>query len=238
MRNRVGILSETYSYATFRDRVTAVTRFVEEALNYARTNAPAIRSTTEQADARPLIGQRISLRSRTKRSERMVEILMGETAEDVNPYTGRTILRRLDVRKPERMWEFATFETTESERAPSAYYLPADLRPAVELLRAHGVRLEPLAQAASLPLEEFQIESNQTTAQAFENHRERTVTGTYAPVDRTLPAGTWRVPMNQPLARLAFYLLEARSNDGLLTWNVLDGALKDSKTSPVLRARN
>jgi hypothetical protein len=238
LRNRVGILSETYSYATFRDRVTAVTRFVEEVLNYARANAATIRRTTDAADARSLTGQRISLRSKTKRSDQMVAILMGETAEDVNPYTGRTMLRRLDVRKSERMWEFATFETTESERVPSAYYLPADLRPAIELLRAHGLRLEPLAQSASLQLEEFQIESNQTTPQAFENHRERTVTGKYAPIERTLPAGTWRVPMNQPLARLAFYLLEARSNDGLLTWNVLDAALKDAKASPVLRSRN
>ena len=76
------------------------------------------------------------------------------------------------------------------------------------------------------------------TAQAFENHRERTATGKYAPIERTLPAGTWRVPMNQPLARLAFYLLEPRSNDGLLTWNVLDDALRNAKTYPILRARN
>ena len=32
--------------------------------------------------------------------------------------------------------------------------------------------------------------------------------------------------MTQRLARLAFYLLEPRSNYGLVTWNVLDEALK------------
>ena len=31
--------------------------------------------------------------------------------------------------------------------------------------------------------------------------------------------------MNQPLARLAFYLLEPRSDDGLVDWNFLDAAL-------------
>jgi hypothetical protein len=44
--------------------------------------------------------------------------------------------------------------------------------------------------------------------------------------------------MNQPLARLAFYLIEPRSNDGLLTWDLLDDALKDAKTYPILRTRN
>jgi hypothetical protein len=121
---------------------------------------------------------------------------------------------------------------------PSAYYVPAALRSAVELLRAHGIRVERIEQPASLQLEEFQIASTEVTGQAFENHRERTATGAWAGVERTLAAGTWRVPMNQPLARLAFYLLEPRSNDGLLTWNVLDEALKEAKASPILRARD
>ena len=69
-------------------------------------------------------------------------------------------------------------------------------------------------------------------------HQERTVTGKYETVERTIPAGTYRVPMNQPLARLAFYLIEPRSNDGLLTWNFLDDALKESKTYPIIRSRN
>jgi hypothetical protein len=43
--------------------------------------------------------------------------------------------------------------------------------------------------------------------------------------------------MRQPLARLAFYLLEPRSNDGLVTWNVLDEALKSGR-SPILRTRD
>jgi hypothetical protein len=38
------------------------------------------------------------------------------------------------------------------------------------------------------------------------------------------------------LARRAFHLLDPRSNDGLLTWNVLDEAPKDAKAHPTLRA--
>lgn len=238
VRNRFGILSETYSYATFQDRITAVTRFVEESLNFAHANAASIRKTTEDADRRSLIGQRISLQSKAKRSPDKVDILMGETADEINFYSGRVMLRRLDVRTPERMWALATFESTDSERVPSAYYVPAELRDALERLQAHGVRLERLTQPTTLQLEEFQIESTEMAARAFENHRERSASGQYGVVERTVPTGTWRVPMNQPLARLAFYLIEPRSNDGLLTWNVLDEALKDRKVYPILRSRN
>jgi len=41
-------------------------------------------------------------------------------------------------------------------------------------------------------------------------------------VRETFPAGTFLVRTDQPLARLAFYLLEPRSDDGLIDWNVLE----------------
>ncbi len=45
--------------------------------------------------------------------------------------------------------------------------------------------------------------------------------------------------MNQPLARLAFYLLAPTSDDGLVTWNYLDDVLGDTavKTYPILRKK-
>ena len=39
--------------------------------------------------------------------------------------------------------------------------------------------------------------------------------------------------MNQPLARLAFYLLEPASDDGVVAWNFLDDQLKDATTGIV-----
>lgn len=237
MRNRFGILSEAYSYATFQDRTLATTRFIEEVLTFAHNHAARIRKVTEDADARNLVGSPLSLRSKPKRSEQMVEILMGETEDDFNPFTGRAMQRRVNVRKPERMWEYATFESTDSQRVPSAYFVPAELKTVIERLQAHGVRMEKLSQSTPVAAEEYQIETSEVAAQAFENHRERTVNGRYTPVERTMPAGTYRVPMNQPLARLAFYLLEPRSNDSLLTWNFLDDVMKDSKRYPILRTR-
>src|SRR5262249_15720357 len=107
-----------------------------------------------------------------------------------------------------------------------------------EGVRAQGVRLEYMDQPVTLPLEEFRIESSQLAAQTFERHQERTVTGKYEPIELKIPEGTYRVSMKQPLARLAFYLIEPRSNDGFLTWNFLDEALKNSKTYPITRTRD
>ena len=238
LRNRFGILSETYSYLTFQERIQTVSRFVEEILNFAHSNAARIRKVAQDADSRSLIGSRVSLRSRLKRSAAKAEVLMGGVADETNPVSGQRMLRRLDVRNPEQMWLDAAFEPTESERVPSAYYIPPALTTVIERLRDHGIRLERIDRQATLRLEEFRIETTQVATQAFEGHQARTVTGAYEPVERTITPGFYRVPMNQPLARLAFYLMEPRSNDGLLTWNFLDDALKDAKSYPILRTRN
>ena len=37
---------------------------------------------------------------------------------------------------------------------------------------------------------------------------------------------------------LEFYLIEPRSDDGLVDWNLLDEALRDAKVDPILRTRN
>jgi hypothetical protein len=238
LRNRFGILSETYSYLTFQERVATAARFVEEILNFANANSGRLRKIAEDADARSSVGKRLSLRSRVKRSTAKAEILMGQTTDEFNPFSGERMLRRLDVRKPEPMWLETTFESVESERVPSAYYVPAGLTSVLERLRAHGIRMERLDELVAASIEEFRIATNQAAAQTFEKHQERTVTGQYQSAERTLPVGTYRVPMNQPLARLAFYLLEPRSNDGLLTWNFLDDALKASNTYPIVRTRD
>ncbi|MCC7179331.1 MAG: peptidase M14 [Acidobacteria bacterium] len=236
LRNRFGILSETYSYLPFADRVVTNQRFLEEVLAYAHANAARLRQAAEAADAAPLVGQRLSLRSRVARGGEKIEILMGDVIEDVNPYSGRIMHRRADVRKPERMWDETTFRSTDTERVPSAYIVPAAEKAVLERLRAHGVRVEPMPGGSAMPVEEFRITGSTVTERAFENHQERTVTGEWAPATHDV-AGVFRVPMTQPLARLAFYLLEPRSNDGLATWNVVDEAIKASRY-PVLRTRD
>jgi hypothetical protein len=236
LRNRFGILSETYSYLPFAERVANNRRFLEEVLGDAHANAPRLRDMAAAADAASLVGQRLSIRSKVARAAARIEIVMGDVAEEVNPYSGRIMHRRLDVRKPEPMWDETTFASTDSERVPSAYIVPATEKAVLERLRAHGVRVESIPVDATMTVEEFQMTGTTVAERAFESHQERTVMGEWAPAERDV-TGAFRVPMAQPLARLAFYLLEPRSNDGLATWNVVDEAIKASRY-PVLRTRD
>jgi hypothetical protein len=79
------------------------------------------------------------------------------------------------------------------------------------------------------------VDSSWTAQRPFQNHRERTVTGAWESASDTVPAGTVVVRLDQPLGRLAFVLLEPRSDDGLLDWNYFDGALNGARYYPVRR---
>ena len=99
LRNRVAILSEAYTYATFEDRIKATSRFVEEVLNYARAHAAPIRKLTADADRRSVVGSKLALRAEMEKSADAVEILVGEVTEEKNPSSGAMMYRRSDVRE-------------------------------------------------------------------------------------------------------------------------------------------
>jgi Zinc carboxypeptidase len=227
LRNRVAILSEAYSYLPFDERIAVTRRFVIEILDYAKTRAAEIRRVVEDADKASIVGQTLALRAKTKRAAEPSDILLGGVKTVAHPYTGQPMLQRTEERKVERMPEWGTFEATDTERAPAAYLVPADLTKVIDLLEAHGAKITRLKADTPIDTEEFVIATTDVAARAFQNHRERTVTGAYRPsAAKSLPAGTVVVPMNQPLARVIFTLLEPRSDDGVVNWNVLDDLME------------
>jgi hypothetical protein len=193
-----------------------------------------VRRVVAAADAADVTGRLLSLREEFQRTD-SVAILVGAVAEDRHPYTGERMLRRLEVRRPERMPQFQTFRPTETAVAPAFYYVPAALTKVIALLEAHGVRLERLARAEARTVERFTIDSQATAANEFQGHHERTLYGHWERAEVTLPESTVVVAVHQPLGRLAFTLLEPRSDDGVVDWNVLDDVLADAKSYPILR---
>lgn len=236
LRNRFGLLSEAYSYATFEDRIKVTNYFVEEALNFANQHADEIKKAVADADHERIVGALEATSAEMKRGG-MIDVLMGEVEPITNPVTNTAMCNRKDVEHPEQMVDMRWFTPTTTETAPTAYYVPASATKAIELLKAHGIEMYQTKGAVKGGLETFAIATNDS-AQQFEGHTMRKVTGSWqAAPDGSVPAGTWEISMTQPLARLAFYLIEPASDDGLVAWNALDDQLKDAKVYPILRRR-
>ncbi len=223
LRNRVGILSEVYSYAVFEDRVLATLRFVSETLDWAHEHAGAIREVVETADEESVIGRELLLRSAGtwQASERPETILLGEVVEEKNPHTGAPMLRRTDVQTPTEMTVYGRFSGAEPETAPAAYLVPDSLTSVLDRLDAHGVYYFEVGEPATVQAEAFRIDSVRTVEEPFQGRHEQEPFGRYEPVAVRAGPGTLVVPLDQPLGLLAFTLLEPRSDSGLADWGFI-----------------
>jgi hypothetical protein len=163
---------------------------------------------------------------------------MGETTEEENPISGQRMLLRTDVQIPAEMYEFGTFQPSEWEAVPAAYFVPPELTEVIELIKAHGLTTLTVQQMPQgLQTQAFQVDSIQTSERDYQGHNAQEVWGDYQPPrPADLAPGTIMVPMDQPLARVAFHLLEPRSDDGLVAWGLLNETLGEGEPYPILRA--
>lgn len=242
LRNRLAILSEAYSYLDFRARIEVTEAFVEEIIRFVDANAAQLTSVTRRADedaAHHGLGLplgKLGVKSEIRPLPAPVDILIGEVSRVKNPRSGLEMTVVVADRfKPVRMLDFGQFAATHSVPSPRAYLVPDEpgLRVVIDKLIAHGVAVEQLIAPLTAEVERFVIDGITRAERPFQGHREVKLSGR-ATTERVIsPAGTFLIRTAQPLGRLASYLLEPESDDGLVTWGLLDAYLAPGKGFPV-----
>ena len=241
LRNRVGILSEVYSYATFEDRIRATLGFVTETLDWVHAHATEVREVVQQADAQSVVGQRLALRAagNWQASPEPETMLMGEVVEEPNPHTGAPMFRRTDAETPTAMAVYGRFSGSDVETVPVAYLVPDSLSDVVDRLDAHGIRYyraDAMAQQRPVEQEAFRVDSVRVAERSFQGRYEREVFGRYHDVPEPMAPGTLIVPVDQVLGLLAFTLLEPRSDSGLANWGFIE--VEPGEDYPIRRLTN
>jgi zinc carboxypeptidase len=234
LRGRLSILSEGYSNADFRTRVSATYHFVREVLQLAADQRDQIKAAVHDADRfRP---ESIAVRSTLAPPEpqEVVAEITEEAGEGTGGYARR---RRTGVYRTIKMPVFDRFTAARKEALPAGYLLPARFAEIVELLRRHGIVVERLSAPVRASAQTFGVDSI-TVDSLFEGHRSVEVEGRWSsePADTALTTGWFLVRTDQPLGTLAGYLLEPASEDGVVTWNLLDRELQTKAPYPILRS--
>ncbi|WP_435011543.1 M14 family metallopeptidase [Tundrisphaera lichenicola] len=237
LRNRLSVLSEAYSYATYKDRVLATRDFCRAILEFVSSHRDEIRTLLDDArrstiEAGRDPSDRVAIRSKARALPEKATVLgfveRREGDRSVSTGEPRDYPCAIEI-------DFAP----ELEVArPFAYLVPPGSVKAIDILRAHGIAVETLEAPAKLDVEVSRVDESSRARRPFEGHNLLDITRTTTTrATREVPAGTILVRTAQPLGSLAVTLLEPRSDDGLATWNVFDDELARSpdREFPVLR---
>ena len=235
LRGRLAVLSEGYSNADFRTRIQATYNFVAEALSLAAEQRLTIKSLV-QASSRWKVD---SVAVRSMLAPPTIQPVIAEITRSAGEGTGGFARRqRTGVYRSIRMPVFDRFTAARKELLPAAYLIPPRLRSVVDLLRRQGVEVDSLTEPWRGPVQAFTVESL-TVGPLFEGHRTVQAEGRWTGEagDAAITAGWYLVSTAQPLGVLAAYLLEPASEDGVVTWNLLDREIQPGTAHPILRLR-
>ena len=210
------VLLETHSLKPYRQRVLGTYVFVEEALRQVGADAAALRGAigADRAD-RP----RTLVMTWKPADAPLYTVAYRGIAHEryASPAAGAPVIRWLGrpVTIPRMPVHGSVPDVT--VRLPRAWWVPGTARAAIARLKAHGITMEPVAAPRTLALDMVRLSDPKLLA-ANEGHVPLRAGFHHETRRETMPAGSVRVPADQPLGLLAATLLEAESPDSLLQW--------------------
>ncbi len=226
LRGSFGILSESYTYASFEDRVKASYAFMKGNVEYVAENLAKVKSVVDKAQ-KPR--EKVALRSKTVAREKVYSIKGWVEKNDNGKISKTDTPKDYDCRVIDQLQP--TLEVTR----PYAYLIPAEYVNAVDTLRRHGIEVQELREQITIETESYTLKEVTFSKREFQKHKMATVEGTMATSTTKAEPGMFVVKTEQRLGQLASYLLEPFSEDGLTTWNSFDAGLKVGSAFPVVR---
>ena len=240
LRGRLSVLSEAFSHDPFERRVRSTYAFVAEVLS-ALAEPGTIARTRGVGASGPL-----ALRTRLTPTPRVGPVLAEDLARapdsvSTEPGVPRGLRRTGRIRTVE-IPVYDRFVGTRSAPLPAGGWAFAADAPgaaeAVALLRRHGVLVTEGIRRDAPPVVNalvYRADSVVRASRVFQGHYEVRLAGAWRAERVPLTRNMVWVASRQPLALLAASLLEPESDDGLVTWNVWDAALRPGADFPVLR---
>jgi murein tripeptide amidase MpaA len=236
LRNRPGLLVETHMLKDFRSRVRGTYDLLRHSLEEVNRDPEslfrAIRLAEEQtlADGRVYNpSQKYPLRFELTDESTPLLVKAVEYQRELSEVSGA--VRVVYGTKPADMTVplFNKVKVTKSVTTPLYYIIPAEWKEVIDRLRAHGVRLQRLALTTSVDVESYRFSDVKWGSSSFEGHVLPTFTATPYTERRTFAAGSVVVPMAQPVARVALYLLEPDAPDSLIAWGFFNPIFEEKE---------
>lgn len=227
LRGRQSVLVESYSYASYRDRVLGSYAFGKAILAATQKHADKLRTIQAATDT----PAKVAIRSRMTAFPGTVTVKGFVEAQS----SGRSVSTGERRDYTVELWD--RFEPVLEVDVPPAYIIRMPSDRVITTLRGHGIKFETVQAAATIPAQVYTVTKATPASRPFQGHIPLIVDADRRDATVDVRSGDLRVPTDQPLGRLVVYLLEPMSEDGLTTWNFFDDACKPGVEFPIVRVK-
>lgn len=226
IRNRASLLVETHMLKDYRTRVIGTYNIMKHTLGLINSDVDDLLARNRAADAAAAkLGD-------PNNKERQVVLSVKSNGESV-PITfhGFASTRRLsevsgglwvqyDNTKPIEVpskWINGT-EPDKVVTAPLAYIIPPQWDDVIDVAGLHGLRMQRLHKPATIKVDSYRFEDVTFAKRPFEGRFRVSYTANPVTEERTYPAGSVVVRLDQPGAKVAVHLFEPDAPDSLVSW--------------------
>ncbi|MBI5084494.1 MAG: M14 family metallopeptidase [Acidobacteria bacterium] len=220
--NRAALLVETHSLKSFKTRVWSHYDIMRISIDIVAASAGSARAAAVAADKamealKP--GDEVFLAGVPGDASEPYTLRQLASERPVSEVTGAPVTRYTakPLDQPARL--VRSLKPRVLVKAPMAYVVPGEWVEVIDLLKRHGVAVEPLVRHNSTLFDTYRFSEVRFAQAPFEGRFQ--VTGfTLAPVreNRVLPPGSVLVPVAQPGGKVAMHILEPQAPDSAVRW--------------------
>lgn len=243
LRNRMGILSESFAHDRFYQRIYSTYTFVNEILEHTNQHAREIIQTNRNAE-NAAINNVLENAGKVKKGVRFKMVTTEKPLNGFRSYQytrftkpdgSNTWIKNGNIVTYDDVNYYGAFKDTVQSIVPRGYIIPAEQAAIADHLIKQGVKVERIEKDEKLSADVFIVEKLTRSQRKFEGHFMASAEGHFETMIKTVKKGDYKVDMAQPLTNLIFYTLEPQSDDGLLNWNFFDSYLEQNgvATKPV-----
>ncbi|NBB50740.1 carboxypeptidase [Rhizobium sp. CRIBSB] len=220
------ILIENHSLKPYEQRVLGTYVFLESALSLLAQGGDDLRAAIVSDRALRPAEILANFESDPKPiATRSFKGILYETYD--SPASGRQEIRWLGRPDPV-LWQLPFYGSrpTLTLQRPEAYWVPATYPQLIERLRIHGVQMQTLEAPQTVSVEMLRLNDPRVAPRTNEGHVAISVsTVTPERRDWIYPAGSVRVPTDQPLGDVVVLLLEPQSSESFFAWGLMPEVL-------------
>jgi hypothetical protein len=228
-RHMASILVENHSLKPYDQRVLGTYVFLEHVLRVVARDAGALREATRVARERDAQTIPLAWRIPDNAPKQQMEVLGVTSRKTLSPISGGVRTEWLGKPVTQTAPVQLATEVSSSVTRPKAYWVPPSWREVIELLDLHGIDYERIAAPREVDVTMYRFADPKFERAQFEGHVRVTATITPETHKERFPAGTLRIPADQPLGTLAVLMLEPSSPDSLFQWGFFDSILSPTE---------